>query len=135
MCVIIHKPEKVTLNVDELRAAFDLNSHGAGYMWRQRGHAVHIRKGFMTCAALEEDLKEQGFLKDGVLTDRAALGLHFRIATSGGVCPERTHPFPISKSYRVQEQLIQQTQAALMHNGVISGMGGDDWREGLRSPR
>lgn len=128
MCVIIFKPFGATVREAELRAAFQTNSHGAGYMYRQEG-LVCIQKGFMTIDPLLYSLTNNGFLKDGALVPEHELALHFRIATSGGIAPGRTHPFPIHKSYKVQERLVQTTNAALMHNGIITSMGGTDYSD------
>jgi predicted glutamine amidotransferase len=128
MCVIIYKPTRVIIALDELKAAWETNDQGAGFMWREH-NKIQIRKGFMTFGELQESLEQHGFLKDDIVLDKLDMAFHFRIATSGGVCPERTHPFPIVKEYYRQEKLKNETTAALMHNGVISSLGGTDWSD------
>lgn len=128
MCVIINKPIGRSLHQNELMDASRHNSHGAGYMYRQNGNVI-IKKGFMQVPQLLDSLKKDGFLVDSVLIPDKEIALHFRIATSGGITPGRTHPFPIVKSYKRQEQLHQETVAAVMHNGIVGSMGGADYSD------
>jgi len=128
MCVIIYKPVGEIVSAEELKAAWETNTHGAGLMWREEGE-VSIRKGFMTFDSLVTFLKDQGFLVDGVVPKEPDIAFHFRIATSGGIHPGRTHPFPITRSYKLQERLSSTAKVAVMHNGVIGTMGGIDWSD------
>ena len=46
--------------------------------------------------------------------------IHFRIATSGGVTPQKTHPFEITSSYKKMEALQGTCKNVFFHNGVMS---------------
>jgi len=111
-----------------LHDAWNSNKDGAGFMFRA-DNKIRIRKGFMQLHALVEALKAEGFVEDNVLTKEREIALHFRIATSGGVCAERTHPFPITKYYNIQERTAHDVDSAIMHNGVIGSLGGPDWSD------
>jgi len=120
MCVIAVKKRGVALpNGDTLRACFDANPDGTGYMVA-RGGQVHIRKGFMTLDDLLADLKTFNVSK------RDALVLHFRIATHGGISKATTHPFPVAASYKTMRLLNQSVDLAIAHNGVLDLDSGSD---------
>lgn len=118
MCIITIKEIGKDLPKDEiLQQMFSYNDDGAGYAFNRNGEVI-IRKGFMNYASLKqsldtvEDIKEVGML------------LHFRITTNGGTVPSNTHPFPISDKLSVISRLRTKTDVAMVHNGIISSVGG-----------
>ncbi|MGL4949443.1 MAG: hypothetical protein ACRC5M_03590 [Anaeroplasmataceae bacterium] len=120
MCIAIVKPVGVKMPSKEiLRNCWENNSDGGGIMYTDRGNIV-IKKGFMTWTSFEEALVE---LEDIINTTEELVGIHCRITTDGGTCPENTHPFPISKTMRDLKEttvLVKKGNKAVMHNGVIS---------------
>lgn len=128
MCVIVFKPRKAKLDVETLRRCFTANSDGAGFMWRDDEY-VNIRKGFMTFDDLIQALKNEGFMDGDALRVDEEIAIHCRIATSGGVAPGRTHPFPVHRSYKMLELTSYRTKIAVMHNGIIYSLGGLDWSD------
>ncbi len=113
MCVIAVKPAGQPLpNDDTLRTMWDNNPHGAGFMFA-KGGAVHIRKGFMSFKEFQKAL-------NGVKNAAALpLVLHFRISTGGGVCPQMTHPFPLSADHETLTAAKSSAAVGIAHNGVL----------------
>lgn len=107
MCIIAACQER-SLTDTEITNCFQNNSDGAGIAYVQDGK-VHIEKGFMT---LEE------FKKYYAQVDVLPHVVHFRIATSGDVCPEMTHPYIIDSDSKL---LVsgKTKYSVLFHNGVI----------------
>ena len=93
---------------------WECNPDGAGIMWAA-GNCVHGRKGFMTLDALQTAL--------ACVPDGAPLVIHFRIATSGGINPEMTHPFPVVKGLARLRALQWEASTGIAHNGVLPGLG------------
>ena len=90
MCIICVSPRNVRQPSQSIiRAMFDRNPHGAGYMVARDGR-VQISKGFMYVEDLLQALRVEHF------TARDSVVYHFRISTQAGVNPEMTHPFPLS---------------------------------------
>lgn len=102
MCLIIvaSKPSQV-LDLD-IWKAWNTNSHGAGIMQHRTGR-LFVKKGIMRFSLLEETLKK--------LPECGPVAVHLRMATHGAVHGKNTHPWVID------------SQSALMHNGVLSGLG------------
>lgn len=48
-----------------------------------------------------------------------AVVMHFRIATSGGVSPQKCHPFPITDDLELMEALEYTYPKVLFHNGIL----------------
>lgn len=104
MCLALYKPAKAKLNQDEMRTAFTANPDGAGFAYYDPAlRRVIIQRGYFTFDALWTDLQP-------IMEDNCPLILHFRWATHGDVNVENCHPFQLS-------------DGALIHNGIISGMG------------
>lgn len=122
MCVIVHIPAGEKLNLAVLAQCWSANPQGAGFMFRYNGKII-IHKGFMTYSTLIKALDACKFIEDGFVLGEIAI--HCRIATSGGVSPQKCHPFPIKNYQPSIEKSYCITDSALMHNGVI-GAGGDD---------
>lgn len=117
MCVIVYK--KRGYNIPDkkfLYRCWTANPNGAGFAYNDN-KSVHFVKGFETFkdfynTLMQIDLTEKLKNKD--------LIMHFRIATSGGVTPQKTHPFEICTSYKRMERLQGTCKSAFFHNGIIS---------------
>ena len=104
MCLALYKPAKAKLNQDEMRTAFKANPDGAGFAYYDPAlKRVVIQRGYFTFNDLWADLTP-------IMDDNCPLILHYRWATHGDINVENCHPF-------------QLTDGALIHNGIISGMG------------
>lgn len=105
MCVIYFAKNKATLRARaHLPEAASRNADGVGAMWLQHGQ-IHVTRRLRS-SDYEQVLAE--------IPDDVSFGLHFRYGTSGGVTLDNVHPF-----------LLHGGQVCLMHNGVVSGMGGN----------
>ncbi len=119
MCVIVcSAPKKPTPSEDIIDACWKANKDGGGFYHLRRNEEVgYLRKGLMTL----EEFKQA--LEDRKPTDDDLLILHFRIATHGGVNPQKTHPFPISTDLKMLDKLEMFTNEVFIHNGILSGFG------------
>ena len=116
MCVIIYKPKGINFPSEEiLENCWWSNWDGAGVGWKNR-KGVKLQKGFMDYENL------LSFLSTLSITDEVII--HFRIATSGGVNPTCTHPFPISNRLTDLRALTGSFSALMAHNGIL-GQGDD----------
>jgi len=100
MCVVIHKPKGVKLLEKTLRACWNANPNGAGYMFSKGGTLV-IAKGFMRFKAFRRAYLEHDL-------DDSEVVIHFRLATHGKINPEQTHPFLVNNRF------------GMVHNGIIN---------------
>lgn len=124
MCVVAIKKVGVDFpNDDSVKAMWDTNSDGAGFMYAL-DNKVYIEKGFMklndfngAVALLEKKLKK----RDMTIND-IPMVLHFRITTHGGTTPHLTHPFPISSQEKHLKALDLTCDLGLVHNGIISSV-------------
>ena len=113
MCVILVKPSGVLLpEKDKLENCFENNDDGAGFMFC-RDSFVHIRKGFMKFTDFYTAYEKENFDRNDVII------CHFRVATSGGTCPENTHPFPASSQDEQLRKLKICTNTGVAHNGIL----------------
>ena len=113
MCLIINKPEKITLpGKKQLRKAFETNSDGAGLAIRDKERWI-VSKGYMVFSDLMRGIKEY---KD--INDREVI-LHFRMGTSGLDKPGNTHPFPISDDTDELRALDYSAPWIAAHNGIL----------------
>lgn len=111
MCVIFTCERNCRLTEDDLMEAYLSNPDGAGIAWCEN-NAIHVRKGLMTYEEMVKELEQ-------VPAD-VPLMIHMRIATSGGINQEATHPFPISPRLSDMHKLsYDDGQCVLMHNGVL----------------
>lgn len=116
MCIIAAKMAGVPMPDSEtIRTMWANNPDGAGYMWAD-GKKVHIRKGFMSLAALVKDVEKTSKAVD--LTE-IPLVMHFRIRTHGKISPACCHPFPVSNDMGDLCKLYTTSQVAVAHNGII----------------
>ena len=95
-----------------IRAMFNHNPHGAGYMFARDGW-VTIHKGFMN---LDDYLRA---IRAECFTPQDSVVYHFRISTQAGVNPEMTHPFPLSNQPARLRQLDLRCRIGVAHNGII----------------
>jgi len=111
-----------------LRACFEHNPDGAGYMFGPYDHAIWGRKGFMSLEALLRDMDEVNHghfarwpeIYGASPFEKMAVVLHFRIGTSGGNTPENCHPFPLTGDARESGKLEWfSPRGGIAHNGVM----------------
>lgn len=106
MCIIALKPAGIVIPEKTLKAMWDNNDDGAGFMYASNGR-VRIEKGFMTFESFLKAYKRAG--------DFRKIVMHFRIRTHGAISPHLTHPFWIVKG-----------EMGMVHNGIISGLSGHE---------
>lgn len=116
MCVIAVKPKGVELLSNEtLQNCFDNNPDGAGFMYNPIGaDTVVIEKGLMKLEDLKNKINSHNLSSENVIV------YHFRISTHGGVCPENTHPFPLSQDIESLKAIKIITDIGIAHNGILS---------------
>lgn len=126
MCVIIYKQKQKQLpSRDFLLRCWTANDDGGGFAYND-GKKVYFHKGFAKFkdfynALLECDARSKLYNKDVVI--------HFRIATSGGITAEKTHPFEITSSYKRMEKLNGVCNSAFFHNGIISNFASKNYSD------
>ena len=113
MCIIaVSKKGVKQPSLDQLRAMFENNPHGAGYMYARKGK-VTIHKGLMTWEDFSRAIKGEHF------TEEDPVVYHFRISTQAGVKPTMTHPFPLTAKLQNCEKLDLRCDIGIAHNGII----------------
>ena len=113
MCIICVSPKGVRQpSIATIRTMFRRNPHGAGYMCARDGK-VYISKGYMNEQNFVDVIKYEQF----TATDPVVY--HFRISTQAGVCPEMTHPFPLSRKLSDMKALDVICRCGVAHNGII----------------
>lgn len=100
MCLAIAKYKGVLVPRDYLATAMRANPDGAGFAYHEDG-LVHIVKGFT---------KIEDFLKAWEPHEQKSAIIHFRWTTHGSNTRANCHPFELA-------------DGALIHNGIIGGMG------------
>lgn len=113
MCIILTCKENVRPSHELLETCFHNNPDGAGIMWIENGR-VQTSKGYADEGALESVISS--IPKDSPLV------IHMRIATSGGVSAAVCHPFPVSNNLDFLHAEDTECDAAVAHNGIITGM-------------
>lgn len=116
MCIIVYKPENTQMpSKKTLKNCWNNNDDGAGYMFPLDNRVI-IKKGFMTFKDFWKSLRV-----DYEKFPTLPFVLHFRITTQGGVRPELTHPYPMSKNME-DLKLLRTTSNTfgVAHNGIIS---------------
>lgn len=114
MCVICISPKGIRQpNEKEIKAMFEANPHGAGYMNVTADGLVEILKGFMDVKDLLRELNARKFTKGDVVI------YHFRISTQAGVNPYMTHPFPLTRDLENTKLLDCTCPVGIVHNGII----------------
>ena len=107
MCVIIYVPKNVKIDNDELKAAWNRNEHGAGFMYR-KNKKVYYERGFMTLEEYKEKIKP--------LIGKYELVLHLRISTSDKINKMQTHPYEVGN---ITNQKGCTTNPVACMNGVV----------------
>ena len=119
MCVVAVKNVGVAFpNDDLMKAMWDSNNDGAGFMYTHNGK-VHIEKGFMK---YDDLMRAVNTLKKRIDIVNTPVVLHFRITTHGGTSPYNTHPFPISSNEKYLKSLDLTCSVGMVHNGIISSV-------------
>lgn len=116
MCIIVLKKQNSGPITEQqwvwLNNCWANNEDGAGFMWVSDG-MVNIVKGLMGFDDFKQAVVEHGRDMGGLTV------FHFRTATHGTVCPENTHPFPLSKQDAQLSALTIQTNCGIVHNGIL----------------
>ena len=113
MCIICVSPAGVRQpTIPTIRTMFRRNPHGAGFMCIRDGK-VMISKGDMNKDSFIRAITYENF------TAADPVVYHFRISTQAGVCPEMTHPFPLSRRRSLMKYLDVLCSCGIAHNGVI----------------
>ena len=114
MCVICISPKGTRQpNATEIKAMFESNPDGAGYMFVNEDGYVEIHKGFMNLKDFMREINGRKFTSDDVVI------YHFRISTQGGVNPYMTHPFPLTHDLENTKALDCVCPVGIVHNGII----------------
>lgn len=112
MCVIIYKPENISISKKTLSQAFRQNPDGIGFaLWNKKTKDLEVVKGIFTVKDLLIALNSKDYQKKSAV-------IHFRYTTSGKTTYEMTHPFGLSR--HVDRLLKANTKTVLFHNGVLS---------------
>lgn len=122
MCVIIYK--KRGLNIPDrqfLLKCWIANPDGGGFAYNDN-NAVHYQKGFQKFSDFYNTLLKVN--EESKLYNKDLI-IHFRIGTSGGKTPQKTHPFVITNSYRKMEKLQGTCKQSFFHNGIMSDFASD----------
>lgn len=114
MCIIVVKPKGINLpELNTLRNCFNNNPDGAGFAI-QAENSIIYSKGYQAVSHLYDDL-----VTANKEYPDAAMLIHFRIATSGGITAENCHPFPVTDDISRLHALHGRTHLAIAHNGII----------------
>ena len=111
MCVIAYKSRGAHLSDNMVRAMFDANPHGAGFMYAKDGR-VHFEKGFFNVEALLRRYH-------ACVSDDMPAVVHCRITTHGATCPQLCHPFPIVQRHAKEFKQTGEAFLCMAHNGII----------------
>jgi hypothetical protein len=113
MCIItVCNSRKLTM--EEFTKCWDSNSDGVGIAWGING-TVYIKKGLM-------HMKRAWEYYD-TYVDNIPHVVHFRLASSGTICKELTHPYIISPDSPSVLDEVKTTFPVLFHNGTFL-----DWK-------
>jgi hypothetical protein len=114
MCVIAVCQLGQELTKKKFENCFKSNSHGFGMAWIDT-KGLNFSKGLM-------DEKEAWEVYNEF--KKYAHVAHFRITSSGGTCPELTHPFIVSADSPITKKGHGENLKVLFHNGTVS-----DWKD------
>ena len=89
ICVIIYKPENITIEKDTLKSCWNTNPDGAGFSV-SLGKETLFKKGFMTFKSFWREYKKYN-------KEDYKVVIHFRITSKGISNKEQTHPYKKSK--------------------------------------
>lgn len=117
MCVIVVKNKGVAMpTMDNLKACFEHNPDGAGFMYTSGDGYVHIRKGFMKWKDFKSAIEK---LEQKIDITQEAVVMHFRISTQAGVNKKCCHPYPLSKNMKDLRSTNIRSKIGVAHNGII----------------
>ncbi len=111
MCIIAVSPLGEKFSQEVFVNMWESNSDGFGMAWRAAPSGVYVKKGLMDF--------EAAWAAYNAMPEGVPHVLHFRLATHGGVIPELTHPFLVSKSSDLFLEGVAH-DPVLFHNGVWS---------------
>lgn len=113
MCILAVATAGSQFTRDTLEDMFHANSDGGGWAYAKNGK-IYFSKGYTN---VNKFIK--AVMKLPVDVERM---VHCRIGTHGGITKELTHPFPVSRDYRVMERLngTMSSGYILAHNGILS---------------
>lgn len=124
MCLIVAKPiGKKMPSLEKLDYWFTSHKDGAGIMFNDALHKVHILKGAMTVTELHNLQSKMIELIKPLTPAQINIVWHFRQATEGTVKPQNCHPFPVSSNKKELASLDLITNRAIAHNGIIWNYG------------
>jgi len=101
MCVIIYKPKKAYITRETLSECWDENPDGGGFMY-SKNNVLQVHKGFMSFRKFYKQYRKCENDNDSNFV------IHFRIATSGLIDSNNSHPFYVNKSL------------GFVHNGILN---------------
>ena len=107
MCVIIYIPKDESIETNEIKAAWETNPHGAGFIIRDHNDII-FRKGYMSLNRYKRVVNN--------LMGEEDLMLHFRITTSKEVNEMQTHPFCLED---IEEKEGGITDLSTAMNGIV----------------
>lgn len=114
MCVIAYQPkDSKEITENRLLAMWLNNPDGAGIMYKDDKGNICFSKGYM-------DFYD--FYRDYLIIKRDynfECGIHFRVATSGGINKQMCHPFIITNSENKIKKTYGNSEICIMHNGII----------------
>lgn len=118
MCIIVAKKSGVNIPKKAiLKNCFTNNPDGAGFMYSLHNKTI-IKKGYTDFETFYNDLMQAQKIHN--LYNKNVV-LHFRIATSGGKTPAKTHPFILTNNEAALNSIdIQANAPGIAHNGVLS---------------
>jgi len=114
MCVIVHKPNNVSLPIESLEKCFITNNDLCGYMVNI-GYGILIQRGLKNI----DDLIKQWESDTKHLKNNETV-FHFRIATHGDINVSNSHPFPVTNDIRLLESSTVISNIGLAHNGILN---------------
>lgn len=116
MCVIAIKPEKITVDIADVRQCWDINPDGAGIMFTSP-NGVRIVRGFANPDVLSQTL-------DNLKNQQVVV--HYRLRTHGKIDTDNCHPFPIKTITATPNRKGITARLGIVHNGIISGWGDEE---------
>ena len=120
MCLIVVKPKgKEMPSNKDMKRWFNTFPDGVGISYQHRGK-VRTIKGAMSIRQMRKlSYKLQASLTDCTIKDIDVV-IQFRLAVTGSVCPEYTHPFPVLPDQASLNSLDVYSDMSLAHNGIIA---------------
>lgn len=117
MCIIVAKEKGKSIPKKSiLKACFDNNSDGAGFMYTSDNYVV-IEKGFMNFDSLYKRIKQ---LNKEINLKKRSVVFHFRISTSGKVDGATCHPYPVTDKIEYLKSTRIKCKMGMAHNGIFS---------------